>query len=406
MLNSELKEVAVPLAKRVHLRVAWLCGAVLFLEAYDIASVGNAVPSLVDTWKLAPAMFTQALTAGNVGMLLGLLGVGLLGDRLRRRTLIICCVLEFGVFSLLSALVHSPLQLEVLRLLTGLGLGSAMALAVAIVADFAPQHSQGRFVILTQAAVPMGMVFGGLLASQLVRAFGWPSIFVAGGVLPIAVAPMLLLLPDGVAERRVESRQNPLAALFRDGLAPTTSLLWLMSLLNVLVVCFILLWMPAILHTTGESPARSILAASMYPLGGLVGPFITAPFVDRIGIERVLTCALALGAFCVLAIGAFHLPYGLLFAVLFGAGIGGSCQGGIITLSCLAYPAGMRSIGAGWALGVGRIGSIAGPILGGLLLAFKLQPRSIFVAAFVPALCVTMLMAILGQLRHRQGSTA
>jgi AAHS family 4-hydroxybenzoate transporter-like MFS transporter len=179
-----------------------------------------------------------------------------------------------------------------------------------------------------------------------------------------------------------------------------------MSLLNVLVVCFILLWMPAILHTTGESPARSILAASMYPLGGLVGPFITAPFVDRIGIERVLTCALALGAFCVLAIGAFHLPYGLLFAVLFGAGIGGSCQGGIITLSCLAYPAGMRSIGAGWALGVGRIGSIAGPILGGLLLAFKLQPRSIFVAAFVPALCVTMLMAILGQLRHRQGSTA
>src|ERR1700677_5125050 len=83
MRSGELTEVAVPPAKRVHLRVAWLCGAVLFLEAYDITSVGNAVPSLVDAWKLPPAMFTQALTSGNVGLLLGLLGAGLLGDRHR-----------------------------------------------------------------------------------------------------------------------------------------------------------------------------------------------------------------------------------------------------------------------------------------------------------------------------------
>jgi MFS family permease len=102
MRSRELTKVAVPPAKGVHLRVAWLCGAVLFLEAYDIASVGNAVPSLVDAWKLHPAMFTRALTAGNVGLLLGLLGAGLLGDRLRPRPLIICSVLEFGFFSLLS----------------------------------------------------------------------------------------------------------------------------------------------------------------------------------------------------------------------------------------------------------------------------------------------------------------
>jgi hypothetical protein len=100
----------------------------------------------------------------------------------------------------------------------------------------------------------------------------------------------------------------------------------------MLVIHFIILWMPAILHSTGESPARSIVAASMYSLGGLAGPFITAPFVDKVGIERVLSCALALGAFCVFAIGAFHLPFWLFFAVLCGAGIGGSCQGGIITV--------------------------------------------------------------------------
>jgi AAHS family 4-hydroxybenzoate transporter-like MFS transporter len=94
---------------------------------------------------------------------------------------------------------------------------------------------------------------------------------------------------------------------------------------------------------------------------------------------------------CIFSIGAFHLPCWLRFAVLFGAGIGGSSQGGIITLSCLAYPAGIRSTGAGWAMGVARTASIVGPVLGGLLLALNLQPRSIFVAASVPVLCVTLL---------------
>jgi AAHS family 4-hydroxybenzoate transporter-like MFS transporter len=238
-----------------------------------------------------------------------------------------------------------------------------------------------------------------------VRAFGWPAIFVVGGVLPIGVAPLLALLPNAAAERHKESQQNPVAALFRDGLAPITLLLWSTSLLNVLVIYFIKLWMPAILHSTGESPARSILATSMYSIGVLAGLFITAPFVDKVGIERVLTCALAAGAFCVFAIGAFHLPLWLLFAVLFGAGIGGSCEGGITTLSCLAYPTGIRSTGASWAMGAGRIGSIAGPLLGGMLLAFNLQPRSIFVAAFIPALCVALLMVILGRLRHRRSLT-
>jgi MFS transporter, AAHS family, 4-hydroxybenzoate transporter len=371
MRTRELTAVAEPPARRVHQRVAWLCGAVLFLEGYDVAAAGNAIPSLVDAWKLRPALLTPALTAGNIGLLLGLLGVGLLGDRLRRRPLIICCVLEFGFFTLLSALVQSPLQLASLRFLTGLGLGGTLPLAMAIAADFAPRGSQGGFVILTNVGVPMGVTFGGLLASQLVRTFGWPAIFVAAGVLPIAVAPLL----------------------------------WAINLLSMLVIHFILLWMPAILHSGGQTPARAVLATAMYSLGAIAGPLITAPFVDNVGMERMLAWGLALGAFCVLSIGAFHLPYWLLLTVMSGAGIAGSCQGGINTLSCLAYPAAIRSTGAGWAMGAGRIGSIGGPLLGGLLLAFNLQAWSIFVAISIPALCVALLMAILGWLRRRQGRT-
>jgi MFS transporter, AAHS family, 4-hydroxybenzoate transporter len=400
MAAEAVTAVAVP-AERVHLRVAWLCGAVLFLEGYDIAAVGYALPSLIDAWKVHPQAFTPVLTAGNVGLLLGSLCAGLLGDRLGRKPVLIGCAVVFGVFSLLSALAGSALHLAELRFLTGLGLGGGIPLAVALAADFAPPMVRGRLVIMMCLGVGMGFAVGGLLASQLVRAFGWPAIFVTGGVLPLALVPALAVwLPESPALRAPTRQRHLVAALFQDGLASTTVLLWTINLLSLLIVYFILQWTPAILHATGVSPSRAILGTTMYALGTLAGPLLTAPIVDRFGIECVLTCGLAFGALCVLSIGLFNPQFWLLSVIIFGAGIGAGCQAGINSLSGLAYPPAIRSTGAGWALGAGRVGSIAGPLLGGVLLAFGFRARSIFVAAAIPAFLATLLMAILGQLRR------
>src|SRR5262249_48479486 len=206
--------------ERPYLRVALLCGVVLFLEGYDIAAVGYAIPSLVDAWRVDPSGFTEALAAGNVGLLLGSTGAGLLGDRAGRKPMLIGCVTVFGVFSLLSALVSSPMQLASVRLLTGLGLGGGIPLAIALVSDLAPPAVQGRLVILMSVGVPIGFPLGGLLASQLVPLFGWPAIFVLGGVLPLAMVPLLALhLPESIAPSGTARPRNPLAALFRDGYA-------------------------------------------------------------------------------------------------------------------------------------------------------------------------------------------
>jgi Major Facilitator Superfamily len=210
--------VAVPV-ERVHLRVAWLCGAVLFLEGYDIAAVGYALPSLVDTWKVHPQVFTPVLTAGNVGLLLGSLCAGLLGDRMGRKPVLIGCAVVFGIFSLLSAFAGSALHLAELRFLTGLGLGGGIPLAVALAADFAPPMVRGRLVIMMCLGVGMGFAVGGLLASQLVRVFGWPAIFVTGGVLPLALVPALAVwLPESPA-LRAATRQRHLVAGFVSGRA-------------------------------------------------------------------------------------------------------------------------------------------------------------------------------------------
>jgi MFS transporter, AAHS family, 4-hydroxybenzoate transporter len=387
--------------ERPHLRVAWLCGVVLFLEGYDIAAVGYAIPSLVDAWRVAPSVFTQALTAGNVGMLLGSLCAGLLGDRLGRKPMMIGCVAVLGGFSLLAALASSPLQLAGVRFLTGLGLGGGIPLAIALASDFAPPRTQGRLVILMSTGVPIGFTIGGLLASKLVSVFGWPAIFVVGGVLPLAIVPLLALrLPESVALQAATRRHHLVRALFQNELAPITVLLWAINLLNLLGVYFIVLWMPAILHSTGVSPSRAILGTTMYSVGVIASPLLMAPVVDRIGMERVLTYGLAFGALCLLSIGLFDPPFWLLLIVICGAGFGGGCQAGINSLSGLGYPSAIRSTGAGWALGAGRVGTIAGPLLGGVLLAYGFRAQAIITAAAAPAFGVALLMAILGRFRR------
>ena len=115
------------------------------------------------------------------------------------------------------------------------------------------------------------------------------------------------------------------------------------------------------MHSTGIAPARAILGTTMYAAGVIAGPLLIAPIVDRFGMERVLTCGLAFGALCVLSIGLFNPRFLLLSIIIFGAGIAGSCQAGINSLSGLAYTPAMRSTGAGWALGAGRIGTITDP---------------------------------------------
>jgi MFS family permease len=162
-MRAETLAVAAERPERLPLRVTRLCGVVLFLEGYDIAAVGYAIPSLVDAWR------TQVLTAGNIGLLLGSLGVGLLGDQLGRKPVLLSCVAAFGVFSLLSAFVGSLLQMPSLRFLTGLGLGGGIPLAIALASDFAPPMGHGRLVIL------VGVSNAGRLSLWLAPGCGSPA---------------------------------------------------------------------------------------------------------------------------------------------------------------------------------------------------------------------------------------
>lgn len=406
MLIDSLTRVSKP-STHLHLRVAWLCGAVLFLEGYDIAAVGYAIPSLVDAWKIHPSAFTQVLTLGNVGLMIGSLSAGILGDRLGRKPVLIACALAFGMFSLLSGFASSTSQLEALRFLTGLGLGGGLPLALALASDFAPDLSKGKLVILMSSAVPIGFSVGGLLTSWIVEALGWQAIFVIGGLLPIVVAPVLgMWLPESTVKHPPSQRRNEVTALFQDGLASRSVFLWAINALSYLTIYFILLWLPAILHGTGMNASRATLGTTIYGLGVIASPVLAAVAADLLGIERVLSGAILVGAVCLLSIGLVG-PHSWLFpAFLCGVGIGGGCQAGINSLSALAYPPAIRSTGAGWALGAGRVGTIAGPLLGGLLMRVGFSAQKMFVAVSIPAFGAAFLMATFGRIAPQPATLA
>jgi AAHS family 4-hydroxybenzoate transporter-like MFS transporter len=388
-------------ASRAHLTVTALCGAVMFLEGYDITAIAYAVPSLADAWHVRPPAFTLAQTLGSVGLLCGALTFGLLGDRLGRKPIMIAAVAVFGLFTLLCAFARSPSELAALRFVTGLGLGGGIPLAIALASDHAPPGRQGRLVILMSAGVSIGNTLGGLIAARVVG-FGWEWIFVIGGTLPLLMCVVLAIGLQAGVHVREETVRNPARALFQPALARQTALLWAMNLLNLLGNYLILLWLPAILHIAGVPPGKAILGGTTYALGSIVGAFLTAPLVDRFGAERVLSRVLALGALAVLLIGGVAPVFTALLLLILLAGIGiGGCQHGINSLSGRVYPPAIRATGAGWALGAGRVGMIIGPALGGGLLALGLPGRAIFLAAAVPACGTTLTMAGLGVLRRQ-----
>jgi AAHS family 4-hydroxybenzoate transporter-like MFS transporter len=342
---------------------------------------------------------------------------------------LLACVATFAVCSLLAVLCDSIATLTLVRFLTGLGLGGAVPTTVGLVADYSPARRKATFVALMTAGIPLGSVAGGLVATQLLAHFGWQSLFVAGGILPLLLLPVLFLaLPEsihfivarGTALGRnraiVEAydirtsdvgevevvRGNPVAELFKNGLAGRTLLLWVMFVGNFLAVYIMLLWLPSILHLSGASGPASAFAATMFPLGALIGGFILSAAIHRFGAPRALTAALLLGACAVLWLAHAPMTYTATVLTILGAGMGiGGSTMGMNGITGSAYPTFVRATGSGWATGIGRLGNIGGPLVGGILLGMGLPPTAIFAFTCGPVIIAALATAWLGVLISR-----
>src|ERR1700742_4800076 len=181
-------------------RTLFVCVSVLFMDGYDTQAIGYVAPALVKDWHLDKAALAPVFALGLVGMMLGGLFFGPLADRFGRKRFIILCTAAFGVFSLLTAFAQTPGQLMALRLLTGIGLGGAMPNVVALAVEYFPKRRRASAVTMVFVGFTIGAAIGGFAIAGLLRSYGWPVLFIIGGIIPLILVPLILaLLPESLA---------------------------------------------------------------------------------------------------------------------------------------------------------------------------------------------------------------
>ncbi len=391
--------------------VLGLCTLVVLLDGFDVQAAAFTGPALAAAWQLERSTMGPIFAAGLAGMAVGALLLGPLGDRYGRRPALLLSVLAFGSCTLLTGWAQNFEQLLTLRFLTGLGLGGALPNTTALISEYAPRRHRNLCVAVTFLGIPLGGIVGGLLASWLLPRYGWPSVYIVGGLAPLALVPLLWrMLPESIsflvttgqttqagailrridrtataslkaAEAEPKASNFPVRALFDPGYGSDTLKLWAAFFANLIAVYFLISWIPTLVVEAGFDLRFATWATVALNLGGAIGPLLLARLTTRHGTRLALPGILLLAALSVVITGRVGQSLPLLLALVFCCGF--FTFGAQISLNTLAahiYPTRARSTGVGWALGIGRIGSILGPLVGGVLLQMKLGLPTYFLA--------------------------
>jgi AAHS family 4-hydroxybenzoate transporter-like MFS transporter len=385
---------------------------IVLIDGYDIGAIAFALPSLIKEWGITPRDFGPVLSASLVGILFGSALFGWIGDRYGRKAALISANLVFGVFTLMAAYSTGLTQMTVLRLLAGVGIGGIIPNVVAINAESAPRKTRATLAIVAVGLVPLGGAIPGFIAAigpEHIPGYSWHTLFFIGGIVPILIAVAAMIgLPESIkymalhdsfrakmmktlrelrpdltiadnAKFVIEDEKNVAGFnpgyLFKDGLGLITPLLWLLFALNLMGYFFLASWTPTLLVTAAHlPPATGALAGALMQVGGTVGALLLCRWIDK---KRFFAIAIlfVLAVPVVGSVGWFGITSQttLMISAFFAGFLVLGIQSGINVAGALIYPTSLRANGSGWELGIGRVGSIAGPILGALFITLPVQ---------------------------------
>ena len=390
----------------------------------------SPAPVLIKQWGITPAAMGVVFSVGLFGLLVGSIVFGWIGDRYGRKRAMIIGALCFSVLTAATGLAGSQTELLVMRFLATIGLGGAVPNAVALVTEFTPRARRIMAVGIIFAGYFIGGIVAGLTATYIIGTLGWPMMFYIGGGLSFATTAGFLALPESLSflatqpgrrsdalqvatflrpdmhfasggrvlpDVAVDAAHSRLADLFAGNLRLATPLMWLIYIANSMTVFSLSIWMPVAVESVGFPRAMVATATAILFAGSAVGGILGGRLADRIG----LTAIVALAVFACPTVASLGLLGGsgwLLLPVSFLAGCfafgGQTCLHGFVGS---LYPTNVRANGVGWAIGIAKIGSIAGPYIGGLLLP-RLSGQQLFLAAATPLVVVVVLAAVLKML--------
>jgi len=413
--------------------MSWI---ITFFDGFDSNLISFASPYFGPQYHLDRIQLGNIFSVGLFGTLIGGFILGYVGDRIGRRPSVILATAAFGVCTMLLALADSYRSFFLLRLANGIPLGGMLPLAWALNIEYVPKRFRATIVTVIMMGYSLGTALGGPIATWLIPKIGWQAVFILGGVVSLAAAGVLfLMLPESIRFLVSKGRGNeriravvrrlapemPLpgqaafivtdeaarrsdfrpALLFQGELAWITPLIWVAYIFSSMAVFFIVNWTPLVFEALKFTRGQAAGAASMNSAMGALGGLLLMRFTDKRGAIAItampaVTCVLLLVAGLV-PLG--HTPFLALSAMIGGFLIGGHF--GLHSICGIFYPSVYRGNGAGWATSVAKIGSVAGPALGGVILSTSLPVRNIFIVlAICPAIFTVCIYAV-GRMHQR-----
>ncbi|WP_215550015.1 MFS transporter [Amycolatopsis sp. CA-230715] len=360
---------------------AWvrpLAWTAVLLDGFDLVVLGTVLPVLLrdHVWGLTPGTASAVSTAGLVGMTLGALAIGTVTDRIGRRKALIFAVTAFSACTALCALAPSAFVFGLLRFLAGLGLGGCLPTAITLVTEHARAGKGGSATTTVMTGYHVGAVLTALLGIGLIPALGWRAMFVAGALPAVVLVPLMVkFLPESevfeavAARRERPSARDVVRGLFSGGFLRATIAFWVTSFMGLVLVYGLNTWLPEIMRQAGYQLGAALGLLLTLNLGGVAGLLVAGFAADRAGIRRsTITWFLAAAAF--LALLSVRLPgFGLYAAVFLAGSFVFSAQVLVYAYVGRTYGDALRATGLGWAAGIGRLGAICGPVVGGALLS-------------------------------------
>jgi AAHS family 4-hydroxybenzoate transporter-like MFS transporter len=371
--------------------------------------------------------------------MIGYLVVAPFSARLGHKRMLLASSTMFALFTALTVGTSGVYELIALRVLTGIGLGAAAPSAVSLACEYTPTRVRSTCVLLVYCGFSLGFVVAGFASGELIPRYGWRSLMLCGAAAPVLLLiPLALWLPeslislqkstDGDARirnelRRLFPRMNDLGnaifrscertearvgvgSLFTQGRLVGTLMLWLVFSVNLAEFYFMQSWLPKMLTDLKYSGATVVWITALPMIAGVIGAAPLGVAMDRIGPYVTLSSLYGVGAVSMWLVGGAFTPNTAWLAVtvfLAGFCISGG-QKSVIGLAAVFYPQSLRSTGVGWALGVGRLGGIAGPLLAGTLYAEHWAPGEIFAFSAGPVMIAALSVAALGLYYRRPGA--
>ncbi|CAB5524644.1 4-hydroxybenzoate transporter PcaK [Pseudomonas putida] len=420
---------------RYQWRVVILCFLIVFLDGLDTAAMGFIAPALSQEWGIDRASLGPVMSAALIGMVFGALGSGPLADRFGRKGVLVGAVLVFGGFSLASAYATDVDQLLVLRFLTGLGLGAGMPNATTLLSEYTPERLKSLLVTSMFCGFNLGMAGGGFISAKLIPAYGWHSLLVLGGVLPLLLTVVLLVwLPESarflvvrnrgidkvrkalapiapakvaeaasfsVPEQKAVAAGNVFKVIFSGTYGLGTVLLWLTYFMGLVIVYLLTSWLPTLMRDSGASMEQAAFIGALFQFGGVLSAVGVGWAMDRFNPHKVIGLFYLLAGVFAYAVGQSLGNMTLLATLVLVAGmcINGA-QSAMPSLAARFYPTQGRATGVSWMLGIGRFGAILGAWSGATLLGLGWNFEQVLTALLVPAALATVGVVVKGLVSH------